>query len=49
MIFMIFDGHKKEALLEQEYFTGSIPLLTTNHSFKKCGGKLAWDGRNDTS
>ena len=28
---------KKEALLEQKYFTGSMPLLTPNHSSKTCG------------
>ena len=32
MISMKFDCHKKR-LLEQEYFTGSMPLLTPNHSF----------------
>ena len=32
---------QKEALLEQRYSTGSMPLLTSNHSFMTCGGPEA--------
>ena len=35
---MKFDWYKKEALLQQKYFTRSIPLLTPNHSYKTCHG-----------
>ena len=28
----------KEYLLEQKYFTGSMPLLNPNHIFRTCGG-----------
>ena len=31
---------KKKVLLEQMYFTGGMPLLTPNHSFKTCDGWL---------
>ena len=34
---------QKEALLGPNYFTGSMPLLTSNHSFKICGGPEALD------
>ena len=27
---------QKEALSEQRYFTGSMPLLTANHAFETC-------------
>ena len=34
---------QKEALLEQRYFTGSIPLLNPNHySLRTCGGAEAF-------
>ena len=36
MISMKWDGHK-EALLKQKYLKESMPLLTSNHSFKTCG------------
>ena len=29
---------QKETLLEQRYFTGSMPLLAPNHSHTTCGG-----------
>ena len=29
---------QKEDLLEQTYFTGSMPLPTPNHCYKTCGG-----------
>ena len=28
--------------MEQTYFTGSMPLLSTNHSSKTCGGPEAF-------
>ena len=34
---MKFNGHKNVVLMEQGYFTGSMPLLTPNHSFRTCG------------
>ena len=37
MISTKYDWHKKEALLEQKYFTGSMPMLTSNHGSKTCG------------
>ena len=39
MISMKFDCHREEALLEEKYFTGSMPLPTPNHSPKTCGGQ----------
>ena len=33
---MKFDQHTKGALLEQKYLTGSMNLITPNHSFKSC-------------
>ena len=33
---------QKEALLEQKYFTGSIPLLTPRHNPKTCSGPEAF-------
>ena len=39
---MIFNWNKKEDLLERIYFTGSMPLLTANHSFRTCGSPEAF-------
>ena len=38
MISMKHNRRQKEALLEQKYYSGSMPLLTPNHSFRTCGG-----------
>ena len=32
----------KRGFVEQKYFTGRMPLLTTNHSFMTCGGPEAF-------
>ena len=37
MISVKFDWHEKR-LLEQKYFTGSMTLVTVNHSFMTGGG-----------
>ena len=42
MISMAFNGRKNEALLMQKYLTGSMTLLTVNHSFMTCGGPEAF-------
>ena len=58
MVSITFDGHKNEVLVEQKYFTGSMPLLTPNHSPKtrggttiimKCGVRTSTGGRSATS
>ena len=39
---MKFDGNKQEHLMEKKHFTGSMPLLTINHTFNSCGGPEAF-------
>ena len=39
---MIYFDWQKEVLLELEYSTGSMPLLTPNHSFRTRGGPEAF-------
>ena len=38
MIYMKFDWHIEKDLMEGEYVTGSMPLLTPNRTLRTCGG-----------